>query len=65
MINLLKRFMAKKSVKRIPVTKPELKQSLYDCARILGCDWDGDIIVFNGIHYYIDIQRDIAERIVE
>ena len=65
MFNLLKRFMRKKSVKRTPVTEPELKQLLYDRARILGCDWDGDVIVFDGIHYYINIQCDIAERIVE
>lgn len=65
MINLLKRFMTKETVKRIPVTEPALKQLLYDRARTLGCDCDGDIITFDGIHYYIDIRCDIAERIVE
>ena len=65
MFNLLKRFMRKKTIKRTPVTELELKQLLYDRARILGCDWDGDVIVFNGIHYYINIQCDIVERIIK
>lgn len=65
MFNLLKRFMRKKTVKRTPVTEPALKQLLYDRARISGRDWDGDIVIFDGVHYYVDIQRGIAERIIE
>lgn len=65
MFNLLKRFMRKKTIKRTPVTEPALKQLLYDRARILGHDWDGDIVIFDGIHYYVDIQRGIVERILE
>ncbi len=65
MFKLLKIFMRKKTVKRTPVTEPALKQLLYDRARILGRDWDGDIIIFDGIHYYVDIQRGIVERIIE
>lgn len=65
MFKLIKIFMRKKAVKRTPVTEPALKQLLYDRARILGCDWDGDIVIFDGIHYYIDIQRGIVERIIE
>ena len=65
MFNLLKRFMRKKTIKRTPVTEPALKQLLYDRVRILGRDWDGDIVIFDGIHYYVDIQRGIVEQIIE
>lgn len=65
MFNLLKRFMRKKTIKRTPVTEPALKQLLYDRARILSCDWDGDIVIFDGIHYYVDMQRGIVERIIK
>lgn len=65
MFNLLKRFMRKKTIKRTPVTEPALKQLLYDRARILGRDWDGDIVIFDGIRYYVDIQRGIVEQIIE
>lgn len=65
MFKLLKRFMRKKTGKRTPVTEPALKQLLYNRARILGCDCDGDIVIFDGIHYYVDLQRGIAERIIK
>ena len=65
MFNLLKRFMRKKTIKRTPVTEPALKQLLYDRAKILGRDWDGDIVIFDGIDYYVGMQRGIVERIIK
>lgn len=36
------------------ITK-KLRDEIIVEAKKLGCDWDGDIIVFKGKYYYVDI----------
>ena len=41
------------------------KKKIFERARICGRDWDGDIIRYEGITYYINISTNVLRRVEE
>ena len=55
----MKKFIRKVTNYIIDMTR---KKKIFERARICGRDWDGDIIRYEGITYYININANILRR---
>ena len=58
----MKKFIRKVINHIIDMTR---KKKIFERARICGRDWDGDIIRYEGITYYINISTNVLRRVEE
>ena len=58
----IKKFIRKATNYIIDMTR---KKKIFERARECGSDWDGDLILYEGIKYYINISTNVLRRVEE
>jgi hypothetical protein len=63
-LNMINRYNIPKEyqTKKNEVWDEELRNTLKKLVRIIGADWDGDIVYYRGNKYFIDVSRDIVKQ---